>query len=70
MNYELKKRARGAPNCINKPNYLQSYRECLVLVFAKILQKVFLSIVLRLKGYIFEFYDSFFNVFMLENSTT
>ena len=40
-----KKRARGAPNCINKPNYLQSYRECLVLVFAKIRQNTFLSIV-------------------------
>ena len=42
MNYALrimneKKRARGAPNCINKPNYLQSYRECLVLVYAKIM---------------------------------
>ena len=36
-----KNKGRGErPNCINKPNYLQSYRECLVLVFAKIRYKV------------------------------
>ena len=60
MNFlQNKKRARGAPNCINKPNYLQSYRECLVLVYAKIRQNIFLSIVLSLICYIFEFYIIF-----------
>lgn len=30
--HQNKKREQEAPICINKPNYLQKYRECLVLV--------------------------------------
>lgn len=45
--YKTKKGAGSAQNCINKPNYLQSYRECLVLVIAKLRIFEILSIVLR-----------------------
>ena len=57
--YKIKKGA-GSAHCINKPNYLQSYRECLVLVFAKILHFIFLSMVLWLKSEFFEFYMYFY----------
>lgn len=59
---QIKKWARGAPNCINKPNYLQSYRECLVLVYCKDNTFTLMSILLRP---FFDFFESFcfFNIF-------
>jgi len=45
--YKIKKGRGERPNCINKPNYLQSYRKCLVLVIAKLRIFEILSIVLR-----------------------